>query len=199
LVSFIKYDFASHISFSSYRGLDATKFDQNTLVTVPNINQVGFWEVDVDDSSVGGVSTGLSGRTAILDTGTTLFVGPPDDIQKIHSMIDGAEQDGKGGFTVPCNTNATVSLTIGGREFAIDSRDLAFGAVGNGRCISGIAAGSVNANGPTQWLVSVILESYNAWDLRLIQNVPQVGDTWLKNVYLSTNVDKNEVSLAKLI
>ncbi|KAF5367002.1 hypothetical protein D9758_003985 [Tetrapyrgos nigripes] len=153
-------------------------FGRNTLVTVPNVNQVGFWEVDLDDSAVGGVSTGLRSRTAILDTGTTLFVGPPDDVETIHSMIDGAEQDGQGGFTVPCDTNATVSLTIGGREFAIDSRDLAFGNLGNGRCISGIAAGAVNENNPTQYLV---------------------GDTFLKNVYLSTNVDKNEISLAKLL
>ncbi|THV02859.1 acid protease [Dendrothele bispora CBS 962.96] len=160
----------------TFGGLDPAKFDQSTLVTVPNINKVGFWEVSVNSSSVDGVSTGLDQRTAILDTGTTLFVGPTADVKKIHSLIDGAEPDGNGGFTVPCDTNATVALTIGGREFAIDSRDLAFGNIGNGRCISGIGAAD-GLNAPTQWLV---------------------GDTFLKNVYLSTNVDKNEVSLAKL-
>jgi len=36
---------------------------------VPNVNQDGFWEADVDAATVNGADTGLTGRTAILDTG----------------------------------------------------------------------------------------------------------------------------------
>jgi hypothetical protein len=46
------------------------------LTTVANVNTQGFWEAAVDDVSVDGQSLGLEGRTAILDTGTSLIVVP---------------------------------------------------------------------------------------------------------------------------
>lgn len=51
-------------------GLDATKFDPQTLTTVPNVNKQGFWEANMDAVTINGNDTGLRGRTAILDTGT---------------------------------------------------------------------------------------------------------------------------------
>ncbi|KAF9048515.1 aspartic peptidase A1 [Panaeolus papilionaceus] len=164
----------------TFGGLDTTKFDQNTLVTLPNVNPDGFWEAALDASSVDGTDTGLKGRTTILDTGTTLMVVPAADATAIHNLIQGAKSDGQGGFTVPCTTTASVALTFNGQAFAIDPRDIAFQPVDpndpQGDCVSGIAAGDVG--GATEWLV---------------------GDTFLKNAYFSTDVSTNTVSLAKLI
>ena len=50
-------------------GLDNSKFNSYTLVTVPNVNPQGFWEASLESASVNGVDTGLVGRTTILDTG----------------------------------------------------------------------------------------------------------------------------------
>jgi len=163
----------------TFGGLDNTKFDPNTLVSVPNVNPQGFWEASLDSASVNGVDTGLTGRTTILDTGTTLMVLPPADATVIHQNIPGAQEDGQGGFTIPCTTNASVALTYSGQSFTIDPRDLAFQPVDannpQGDCVSGISSGSIGT--VTQWLV---------------------GDTFLKNAYFSTDVSKNTVSLAKL-
>lgn len=52
----------------TFGGLDATKFDAATLVSIPNVNKEGFWEGAVDSFSVNGQDLGLSGRTAIMDT-----------------------------------------------------------------------------------------------------------------------------------
>jgi len=60
----------------TFGGLDATKFDAATLVALPNVNQQGFWEANLDAVTVNGQDLGLQGRTAILDTGTTLIVAP---------------------------------------------------------------------------------------------------------------------------
>jgi hypothetical protein len=60
----------------TFGALDTTKFDQATLVTLPNVNQQGFWEGALDAVTVDGQDTGLQGRTAILDTGTTLIIAP---------------------------------------------------------------------------------------------------------------------------
>ena len=164
----------------TFGGLDTSKFDPNTVATIHNINPQGFWEAAIDKVSLNGQDLNLVGRTGILDTGTTLLIVPPGDAQVIHQAIPGTKSDGNGGFTVPCTTNASIAITFGGKEFAIDSRDLAFAPLDpnnlTGDCASGIAEGQVG--GPKEWLV---------------------GDTFLKNVYFSTDVGRNTIQLAKLI
>jgi hypothetical protein len=163
----------------TFGGLDTTKFDQNTLVTVKNVNQKGVWEGAIDAVSVDGNDLGLNGRTAILDTGTTLMVLPQADAQVIHKSIPGAKDIGNGAFSVPCTTNSSVALTFGQQLFNIDPRDIAFLPLDQnnptGDCASGISAGQVG--GANEWLV---------------------GDVFLKNAYFSTNVGKNTIQLAKL-
>jgi hypothetical protein len=164
----------------TFGGLDASKFDQETLVTINNVNSDGFWEAPVDAVSVNNADLGLSGRTAILDTGTTLLLVPQQDAEAIHQGIPGAVANNDGTFTIPCTTNASVAVTFGGQSFAIDPRDIASTPVDpnnlTGDCISGIMAAQIG--GPTEWLA---------------------GDVFLKNAYFSTNVGKNTIQLAKLI
>lgn len=154
----------SHIHHHHSSGLDPTKFDSSTLVTIPNVNTQGFWEGNLDAVTVNGASVGLDGRTAILDTGTTLIVAPPADAAAVHQAIPGSASDGQGGFTIPCTGNATVALTFGGQSFSIDNRDLAVQPVDannpTGDCVSGIASGQVGA--ATEWLVCVT----TSWFLR---------------------------------
>ncbi|OBZ72300.1 putative aspartic-type endopeptidase CTSD [Grifola frondosa] len=163
----------------TFGGLDSTKFDPNSLVTFANVNTQGFWEGAMSVSS-NGQDLGLQGRTAILDTGTTLIVAPAADAQAVHATISGSQSDGQGGFTIPCTTNASIALTFGGQSFAIDTRDLLFAPVDpanlQGDCVSGISSG--NIGGATEWLV---------------------GDVFLKNAYFSTDVTNNQISLAKLV
>uniref|UniRef100_A0A8H7XYG4 Peptidase A1 domain-containing protein n=1 Tax=Psilocybe cubensis TaxID=181762 RepID=A0A8H7XYG4_PSICU len=163
----------------TFGALDPAKFDSSAMVTVPNVDQDGFWTADVGSVTVNGADTGLTGRTAILDTGTTLMIVPPSDAATIHSGIKGAKSDNQGGFTVPCTLTDKVALQFGGQTFEIDPRDIAFAPINpndqNGDCVSGIAVG--NVGGPTEWLV---------------------GDVFLKNVYFSTDATKNTITLAKL-
>jgi len=164
----------------TFGGLNPTRFDPKALAVVPNVNAKGFWEANLDEAKIDGQPLEFQGRTAILDTGTTLAILPIDDAVAVHEQIPGATSDGQGGFTVPCNTTTVLSLTFGNQAFDIDPRDLAFiplrrGDV-NGDCISGITAGAID--GPTVWLL---------------------GDTFLKNAYFSTDVANNSITLAKLV
>ncbi|KAG9224715.1 hypothetical protein PTI98_010130 [Pleurotus ostreatus] len=163
----------------TFGGLDETKFDPSTLVTVDNLSRVGFWEAAMDKITVDGADTRLTRRTAILDTGTTLILAPDADARALHQAIPGARSDGQGGFIIPCTTNATIALTFGGREFTIDPRDLVFAPLNlndpTGDCFSGITSGSIG--GANQWLV---------------------GDVFLKSAYFSHNVKTNSMSLAAL-
>ncbi|KAG8727833.1 hypothetical protein FRC10_005591, partial [Ceratobasidium sp. 414] len=73
----------------TFGGIDQTKIDPATLTTIANVNKIGFWEVPFTPS-VGGKDLGLSGRTAILDTGTSLIIAPLADALALHQQIPGA-------------------------------------------------------------------------------------------------------------
>lgn len=164
----------------TFGGLDPAKFDANTATVFANVNTQGFWEGAMSTVSVNNKSLGLNGRTAILDTGTTLIIAPPADAAAVHAAIPGSASDGQGGFTIPCTSTAQVALTFTGQDFAIDPRDLLFAPVNpndpTGDCVSGISSGQIG--GATEWLV---------------------GDVFLKNVYFSSDVTKNQITLAKTV
>ncbi|SJL00037.1 uncharacterized protein ARMOST_03349 [Armillaria ostoyae] len=140
-------------------GMNLSKFQPNTAVTVKNENNRGFWEVPLDDIRVNGESLGLLNRSAVLDTGSTLILAQAKvnitDVASIHQRIPGARFD-QGSWIIPCQTSAVISFVIGGREFPIDSRDLRFSYVDENNtvdCISGISHGRELLEGPTHWLV----------------------------------------------
>ncbi|KAG8213074.1 acid protease [Butyriboletus roseoflavus] len=122
-------------------------------------------------------NAGLTGRTAILDTGTTLIIAPPSDAQKVMQSLGGTCDTQQ--CTIPCTTQASLALSFGNASFAIDPRDLAVLPVDpnnpTGSCTAGIQPQQIGA--ATEWLV---------------------GDVFLKNAYFSTNVATNQISLAKL-
>lgn len=161
----------------TFGGLDSTKFVANTLVTIPNVSKVGFWEGAIDAITVNGQDTGMTGRTAILDTGTTLIIAPPSDTLAVMTMLGGKCDTQQ--CTIPCTSNASVALSFGNASFSIDSRDMALLPVDvnnpTGDCTAGIQAGTIGTN--TEWLV---------------------GDVFLKNAYFSVDTQNNQISLAKL-
>lgn len=138
----------------TFGGLDTTKFVANTLVTIPNVNTQGFWEGAIDAITVNGASTGLTGRTAILDTGTTLILAPPSDAQNVMQSLGGTCDTQQ--CTIPCTTQASLALSFGNASFAIDPRDLAVLPINvndpTGSCTAGIQPQQVGA--ATEWLVS---------------------------------------------
>ncbi|KAF9561944.1 aspartic peptidase A1 [Agrocybe pediades] len=160
-------------------GMDPQLYDPKTVVTMKNINTFGYWAVDVGAVQIGNTDLKWSNRTILMDTGTTLMIAPQADVDAIHSHIPGSKRDDSGSWTVPCNMTTVLSLTIGGKKFPLDPRDIAFFQVEGGSpdCMSGIAAGGV---GP--------FYQNNDW---------LVGDVFLKNVYFSTDDEKNTVTIAK--
>jgi hypothetical protein len=162
----------------TFGALDPSKFDASTLTVVPNVNTQGFWESALDAVTVDGQDAGLQGRTSIMDTGTTLIVAPVNDATAVHALITGSQSLGQGQFTVPCDFNQSIALTLGGNSFTIDPRDIATQPVDNTNtnCASGISGGSFGTS-DTEWLV---------------------GDVFLKNAYFSVDVAKNTLSFAKL-
>ncbi|KAJ7593443.1 aspartic peptidase A1 [Mycena floridula] len=166
----------------TFGGLDPSKYIASSLVTVNNISPFGFWQVNVGNVKINGKSLGLTNRSAIVDTGTSLFYAPQEDVAAIHKAIPGSQYV-DGNWLIPCNCNTSLSLSFGGKYFSVDPRDLAFLPIDpnnpTGNCYSSISSGSP-ANPITFWLL---------------------GDAFLKNVYLSTKIaadGMDKVSIAKL-
>lgn len=144
----------------TFGGLDPSKFIANSLITIPNVNQQGFWEGSIDAVTINGAEGGITGRTAVLDTGTTLMLLPPSDAQTLMQGLGGTCDSQQ--CTIPCTTNASLALTFGGSSFSIDPRDLAMIPVDannpTGDCASGIQPGQFGA--ATQWLVGFLAHPY---------------------------------------
>ncbi|KAJ7220032.1 acid protease [Mycena pura] len=158
----------------TFGGVDETKFDPSTAVTIDSTSN-GFWLTALGGVSVNGGDVSINSTVALMDTGTSLLIAPAADAAAIHAKIPGAILQDSGSYTIPCDTTASVSLKFGGKQFEINPKDLLFASSGRttGACTSGI--GSFD---DTKFLV---------------------GDTFLKNVYFSTNADDNTIMLAKAI
>ncbi|PPQ63733.1 hypothetical protein CVT24_004242 [Panaeolus cyanescens] len=152
--------------------------------------QPSFWLLTLSGVTVQGKSVQItSGDSALsaIDTGTTLIGGPSNDVAAIWAAVPGSapSQFNQGFFTFPCNTDVTVTLSFGGKAWAINTQDMNLGPespTGNGPCAgaifdlsqgSNISPGSGNPN----WVV---------------------GDTFLKNVYSVFRMTPPSVGFAQL-
>jgi hypothetical protein len=151
---------------------DSSRYDGglNYIGAISDSN--GFWEIPASDAGVDGKSAGLTGRSAIIDSGTSFILMPQGDAAKLHALIPGSSENGET-FTVPCDTTKNVQLSFGGTAYDISTKDYVGKAVGGGACSSNIVGRQVF--GATQWLV---------------------GDVFLKNVYAGFDYDGQRVGLA---
>jgi cathepsin D len=143
--------------------------------TAVPVTQEGYWQVDMDAVSVG-TTKALGTTSAIIDSGTTLIVAPTADAAKLYQSVPGSASAGDGYYTYPCNRPPSVSLTFGGKNFAISPDTFSLGRVSSGssQCVGGIVGEDVGAD---FWIV---------------------GDVFMRNVYTKFDLGKSEVAFAAL-
>jgi hypothetical protein len=141
--------------------------DLNWQDTVPNDR--GFWEINIADAGADGTSSGLRGRTGIVDTGTSYILMPQADAIAMHNLIPGFTQSGET-FSVPCNTKRALQITFGKTTYNISTADWVGGTLAAGGCQSNIIGRQTF--GETQWLL---------------------GDVFLKNVYTVFDFEEGKV------
>lgn len=148
-------------------------------VNLPS-DSVNYWTLPLASLTVQGnsVSLGLGQSTySAIDTGTTLVGGPLAAIEAIYSNIpDSSPGTGnlQGYYTYPCSTEVNVSLSFGGKTWAISPGDFMMTTAGGGRCIG--AFFSLGTSTPA-WII---------------------GDTFLKNVYSVFRYNPASVGFAQL-
>ncbi|KAI0748003.1 acid protease [Daedaleopsis nitida] len=135
-----------------------------------------YWKLPLQSLTINGTAFSLSksrvrgaaAPIAVLDTGTTLALGPTDDVARFWQSVGGARRTDRG-WEVPCNRAVAVGLVIGEgsnqKEYALDPADISWkeGSVDDGTwCLGGLQGndGVFSAD----WLL---------------------GDTFLRNVYVT--------------
>lgn len=157
----------------TFGGVDDTKFTGNITYTDTSPGTT-LWQIPLDDAVVNGEPLNFTGKSAIVDTGTSYIFLPPSDAAAIHTLIPGSATSGEN-FKIPCSSNVTVEFTISGISYSISPKDyVGSGADSTGTtCYSNIIG--VQTAGTDNWLL---------------------GDVFLKNVYTVFDFDQNRVGFA---
>jgi len=158
-------------------GYNTARFNESTIDYIP-LTKADKWEFAME-SVTGSNGIGIScenGCKAIADTGTSLIVGPKEDVDRIFEYVGAVPFKGMG--LVKCSTVPSLpSLTfnINGKHYTLTSEQYVNKLPNEDNlCLVGFSS-----SGP----------SFPHWIL---------GDVFLRNYYTIFNVEKEAVAFAQL-
>ncbi|KAA1476256.1 acid protease [Dentipellis sp. KUC8613] len=133
------------------------------------------WGVPITAATLDGAALLAKPIFGFVDFGTTDISMSAAEADALNAKITGAKKVSAGKWNIPCNTQAKLALTIAGKAWPIDPRDLAFTPVAGatGLCQSNIVGEEAVAG---QWIL---------------------GGTFLKNVYTVLDEGSTQVSFAQ--
>ncbi|KAI9660786.1 MAG: Type I transmembrane sorting receptor [Alyxoria varia] len=107
--------------------VDESKADGEITYFPVDFSQ-GFWQFD---SSIG---------SAIADTGTTLLLTTPQEVEKYYGQVDSARNDQQaGGYTIDCDAELPdYEFTIGEYAVTVPGPLVNYAPAGDGTCFGGI-------------------------------------------------------------
>lgn len=131
-----------------------------------NVTKKAYWQVHMDQLEVAnGLTLCKGGCEAIVDTGTSLLVGPVDEVKELQKAI-GAVPLSQGQYMVPCekvSSMPTVNLKLGGKDYALHSDKYILKVVQAGMtmCLSGFMGMDIPPpSGPLWILGDIFIGSY---------------------------------------
>ncbi|XP_036435232.1 pepsin A-like [Colossoma macropomum] len=132
-----------------------------------------YYQITMDSVTINGQTVACSGGCqAIIDTGTSMIVGPTTDISNINSWV-GATTDQYGDATVSCSniqSMPSVTFTLNGYTFTIPASS--YVSQNSYGCMTGFSGSS-----DSLWIL---------------------GDVFIRNYYTIFNRENNSVGLAQL-
>ncbi|XP_075262274.1 lysosomal aspartic protease-like [Convolutriloba macropyga] len=153
------------------------------------VTSFAFWQVNLDSVSVGSLyenGTVLCGFGcyAVLDSGTSLVVGPPNDVIKLVETIGANMTDEFGIYSMDCSRKHpteeekrpenNIVFVFKGREFVLEPKDYIIEY--NGECMLGFSVIPATASLGEPWIL---------------------GDVFMRKYYTEFDLGKMQISLAE--
>lgn len=150
--------------------VDTTKFDGEVVYTKTNADT---WNIPLDDAYVNGEACNLTGKSGIIDSGSTYIFLPPSDAKAIFDLVPNSKKSNEN-YIIPCDTSTTIEFEFSGVKYTISPEDY-IGSLADDKkpelgCISTIIAHQ--SSGANTWLL---------------------GDVFLKNVYSVFDFDNGQI------
>ncbi|XP_076857363.1 pepsin A-like [Brachyhypopomus gauderio] len=170
--------FSVYLSNGGQQGSVLLLGEIDTAYYTGNINWIPlssetYYQITMDSVTINGQVVACSGSCqAIVDTGTSMIVGPTSDISNINAWL-GATTDQYGEATVSCSNVQSlpeITFTINGYSFTIPPSS--FISQSYGSCTTGFSG-----SGDSLWIL---------------------GDVFIRNYYTIFNRANNSVGLAQL-
>lgn len=158
----------------TFGGADTSKFSGELSYT-DSISIDGLWEIPTDGAAVDNHSVGLTGKTAIIDTGTSYILMPLNDAKALHARLPGSLNHGDT-FTIPCNTSLPIQLTFSEVSYEVLAMDYVGEADKTGKMCRSKIVGR-QAFGTNTWVL---------------------GAAFLKNVYTVFDFDNHRIGFGKM-
>jgi len=115
------------------------------------VTRVAYWETKLDSVSIDGTRVNSDTMSCIIDSGTSLILGPAAQIASIATALNASTKNGVS--VLPCAPTSSpyppVVIELGGQSYTIAPSDYLFPV--DGQCMLGFAAAPVNS--PTEWIM----------------------------------------------
>ncbi|XP_028834434.1 gastricsin-like [Denticeps clupeoides] len=161
---------AENGSEAIFGGIDPSYY-QGEISWVP-VEESSHWQLVFDGFEVDHKSTGWcqSGCSAIVDTGTSLLLAPPQYLDSLHNML-GATEDDNGHYVFDCSSVSSLPpltfvmngshLHLPGSAYVLEGND------GDQNCRSGISSSHKNSkDGYPYWILGDVFlrQFYSVFD-----------------------------------
>lgn len=154
----------------TFGGYDKNHFEGD-LHWVP-LSHATYWQVSTSSIKMGSYSN--TNNQAIVDSGTSLMVGPTAEVAKIAEVVGASKMLLSPAYMVDCNTEIPdFVVSIDGKDYTIPGNDLRLNGAG-GKCMFAMQGMDFRAGGP-QWIL---------------------GDVFMRKYYTVFDMEKKQIGFA---